>query len=126
MKAIWPAGRVRRHFAAGGFTLVEMLVVTGLMAVLAMAALPMAEITSARAKEQELRLALREIRAAIDAYKRFSDEASLPASRQGSGYPPQLATLTEGAVDLRRAVQHLHAALFRDRCKVEKLRRQQE
>jgi general secretion pathway protein G len=86
-----------------GFTLVEMLAVTGMMAVLAMAALPLAEISNARWKERELRAALLEIRGAIDRYKRLSDEAAGGRPRAGSGYPPTLESLLVGLPDASAA-----------------------
>ena len=52
-----------------------------------------------RGKEQELRRALREIREAIDAYKRAGDEGAIEQAADKTGYPPTLAALVEGAVD---------------------------
>jgi general secretion pathway protein G len=86
-----------------GFTLVEMLVVAAMMAVLAMAVLPMAEISNARWKERELRTALQEIRSAIDRYKRLADEAAGGGPRTGSGYPPTLESLLVGLPDASAA-----------------------
>ncbi|MDG0857479.1 prepilin-type N-terminal cleavage/methylation domain-containing protein [Roseateles puraquae] len=57
--------RCRGH----GFTVVELLVVLTVMAVLASMAMPLARIAVQREREQELKVALREIRAAIDAYQ---------------------------------------------------------
>lgn len=92
-----------RRRAVRGFTLVEVLAVAAMMSVLALAVLPLAEIANTRWKERELRSALREIRAAIDAYKRFSDETTPVAQRRGSGYPPSLAALVDGLPDTRPA-----------------------
>ena len=84
-----------------GFTLIEMMVVCAMLSVLAYAALPMAEVASSRWKERELRAALTEIRAALDAYKRTHDELN-PVRQSGiSGYPPSLAALEEGLLDAR-------------------------
>lgn len=55
----------RRH---SGHTLIEMVVTISVMAILASAILPLAAMTSRRAKEIELRRALRELRAGIDMY----------------------------------------------------------
>lgn len=79
-----------------GFTLIELLIVVAIVALLASIAAPLAELGYQRGKEQELRYALREIREAIDAYKRASDEGKIEHKADASGYPPSLATLVEG------------------------------
>jgi general secretion pathway protein G len=79
-----------------GFTLIELLIVVAIVALLASVAAPLAELTYQRGKEQELRHALREIREAIDDYKRASDEGKIERKADASGYPPSLATLVEG------------------------------
>ncbi|WKB56146.1 type II secretion system protein [Eleftheria terrae] len=84
-----------------GFSLVELLVVLAIMAVLATVAFPLAELAHKRQREEELRSALREIRTAIDAYKRAADEGRVPRSANGSGYPPSLAALVTGVEDAR-------------------------
>jgi len=81
---------------ARGFTLIELLIVVAIVALLASVAAPLAELTYQRGKEQELRHALREIREAIDAYKRASDEGKIERKADASGYPPSLATLVDG------------------------------
>ena len=82
-----------------GFTLVELLVVLTITAVLAMIGLPLAEVTHRRQSEEELRAALREIRGALDAFKRASDEGRIERIAGGSGYPPRLEVLVDGVVD---------------------------
>jgi general secretion pathway protein G len=79
-----------------GFTLVELLIVVAIVALLASIAAPLAELGYQRGKEQELRVALREIREAIDAYKRAGDEGKIERKADSSGYPPTLETLVEG------------------------------
>lgn len=82
-----------------GFTLIEMMVTLAIISVLAMLVVPLAQIGVQRTKEQELRLALREIRNAIDAYKRAGDEGRIPRDGNASGYPPSLQILVDGIGD---------------------------
>ena len=88
--------------AGRGFSLIELMAVLAILAVLAWAILPLAEVSREREREHELQRALWQIRDAIDAYKKVSD-ASMPASapRAGgvSGYPPTLAALVQGLPD---------------------------
>jgi len=84
-----------------GFTLVELLVTVAIVSLLATMAVPVLELSMRRSQEQELRGALREIRTAIDAYKRASDEGRIPRVVGQSGYPPTLESLTEGVDDAR-------------------------
>jgi general secretion pathway protein G len=82
-----------------GFTLIELLVVVAIVALLASIAAPLGELSWQRGKEQELRSALRQIREAIDAYKRAGDEGRIERKADASGYPPTLAVLVEGIED---------------------------
>jgi general secretion pathway protein G len=80
----------------GGFTLIELVVTLALLGVLALLAAPLAELSVQRSREQELRTALREIRGALDRYKRLVDQGQLPRRLGESGYPPNLALLVQG------------------------------
>ncbi len=84
-----------------GFTLIEMVVVVAMVGILASAAIPFMQYGEHRLKERELRHALREIRTAIDAYRKASDDGRIPRKVDASGYPPDLAALTEGVADVK-------------------------
>lgn len=84
-----------------GFTLIELLITLAILGVLAMLVVPVIEIAVQRQREQELRAALIEIRAGIDAYKKASDEGRVRKEIGASGYPSQLSLLVEGIVDQR-------------------------
>jgi general secretion pathway protein G len=85
---------------SSGLTLIELLVTLVILSVLAGVALPYAELVVRRDKETELRLALREVRTAID---RFHDDwinGNLSKTGDGvseDGFPKTLAVLVDGA-----------------------------
>jgi general secretion pathway protein G len=79
-----------------GFTLLELLITVAIVGLLASIALPLSEVTAQRNKEQDLRRALREIREALDAYKRAADDGRVARAADESGYPPSLAALVQG------------------------------
>jgi general secretion pathway protein G len=89
-----------RTSAGPGFSLVELLVVLAVMALLASLTVPLAELAVQRGREQELRSALREIRTAIDAYKKAYDENRIARTADATGYPKDLKVLAEGVEDV--------------------------
>lgn len=88
---------------ARGFTLIEVVITVAIVATLASVALPLSELALQRNKETELRRALRDIRDALDAYKRAADEGRIRRAADASGYPPSLAALVEGVPDAKSA-----------------------
>jgi len=89
------------HFAVkrSGFTLIEMVVTVAIVGLLASIALPLAEVSVKRNKEHELRLALREIRTALDGYRQAVEEGRVAHAMQDSGYPESLQVLVDGVPD---------------------------
>lgn len=86
-----------------GFTLIELAVTVAIVGLLAGIAVPTAELVVQRNKEQDLRLALRDIRKAIDAYKQAYDDGRMIKIVGESGYPPSLRVLVEGVPDAKNA-----------------------
>ncbi|CAI1710045.1 Cholera toxin secretion protein epsG [Serratia ficaria] len=82
-----------------GFTLVEMMVTLSLLACLTAAALPLAEKYGQRQKEDELRLALRHIREALDRYQQAGIDGKIEKDADALGYPKDLHALVEGVTD---------------------------
>ncbi|MFI4940504.1 MAG: type II secretion system protein [Burkholderiales bacterium] len=82
-----------------GFTFIELAITVAIVGLLATLVLPMTELVVKRDHEHELRVALREIRTALDAYKQAVVEGRIRAEIGKSGYPPQLKALVEGVTD---------------------------
>lgn len=86
--------------AARGFTLIELVVTVAIVGILAAGALPLAELTAQRSRESDLRVALRQIRTAIDAYKTAYDGKRIEQKVGLTGYPPDLESLVSGVADV--------------------------
>ena len=89
----------RRIQQLKGFTLIELIVTVTIVAILASVAMPMLQMSVQRNKEIELRANLRQIREAIDAYKKAVDESRIKKSIEETGYPPNLEILVNGVLD---------------------------
>ena len=90
-----------RNNATGsrGFSFIELLVVTTMILILASAVMPLAKVTAQRAREAELRRALREMHTAIDKFKDAADTQQIAPTDLKAGadnYPPDLETLVDG------------------------------
>ena len=79
-----------------GMTLLELIIASSILVILAASALPAVRFLIVRPKEAELRRDLREMRDAIDRYKDYSDLNFLRAKFGSEGYPPDLETLVKG------------------------------
>ena len=82
-----------------GFTLVELLVSMGIIVLLASLVTPMVVTALKRDKEHELRIALRQIRQALDDYKQAGDLGRIARLPGDSGYPRSLEVLVLGVPD---------------------------
>jgi len=82
-----------------GFTFIELVVSTAILAILASGAIPLARVSMRRTREAELHRALREMRAAIDKFKDAADQqiiSPLELQAGGDGYPKDLQQLVDG------------------------------
>ena len=89
---------MRRRQGQSGLTLVELIVAAAILALLSTMAVPLTRYRVMRDKERELRLSLREIRRAIDAYKDAADAQKFQIKVGTEGYPESLEQLVEGIV----------------------------
>lgn len=83
-----------------GMTLMELIVATAILAILASAVLPLSQSVVQRSRELELRCNLRTLRTAIDDYKgdydRAVTEKKIIGAINETGYPKNLEELVEG------------------------------
>jgi general secretion pathway protein G len=85
--------------AQRGFTFIELVIVVAIVAILVAGLIPLAEVASQRAKEQDLHAALRQIRTAIDAYKQATEDGRVARKADETGYPPSLDILAAGVAN---------------------------
>jgi general secretion pathway protein G len=82
-----------------GYTFIELIIVTAILLILASAVMPLAQVTSQRQREAELRRALREMRTAIDKFKNEADAMNIAPSElepTSQNYPKDLDMLVAG------------------------------
>jgi len=81
----------------------EIVVSLAIIAVLTSICLPLAEVSVQRKKEEQLRISLRQIRGALDAYRQAFDEGRIKHEDGDSGYPKSLRALVDGIDDAQGA-----------------------
>jgi len=109
MQAMFPTAPLRAPCFSGadqaarrtGFTLLELVIAIAILSILVVMAVPVVTLEVQRQKETELRQDLRELRSAIDAYKRASDDGRIPKKADASGYPPSLDDLVRGVANAK-------------------------
>jgi len=104
----------RSHAAQAGMTLLELLVASSILILLATMAIPMARVQVRRRHEDLLRYRLRQVRDAIDRYKDAADKGLFQVQAGTENYPPDLETLYTG-VQLTSAQQTTRLRFLRDR-----------
>ena len=87
-------GRLRR--SETGVTLLELIIASFVLLIVASAALPVVRVTIVRSKEVQLHKELRQIRDAIDHYKDYADRNLIRVELGSEGFPPDLETLVKG------------------------------
>ena len=91
-----PSGRRSGRLNQRGLTLAELIVAAAILLILSSAAVPLARVQLRRNQERDLRIALREIRTAIDRYKDAADLGMIQVELGTEGYPPDMETMVEG------------------------------
>ena len=80
-----------------GLTYLEVMITVSILLILAAAAIPVARTAIKRQREMELRSALREVRNAIDQFKKYSDQGLIQQEGlETEGFPKDLDSLVEG------------------------------
>jgi general secretion pathway protein G len=89
-----PRAHIRR--SEYGLTLIELIVTTAILAILASAVLPVARFQVKRQNERILRSDLWQMRDGIDKYKDAADKGAFQTKVDSQNYPPDLETLVNG------------------------------
>ena len=88
---------LRRRKTQAGLTLIELIVAFTILIMLTAMSVPLARYKVRRDKERDLRIALAEMRRAIDSYKDAVDKGEIgPVKVETDGYPETLEMLVEG------------------------------
>jgi len=79
-----------------GYSLIELAIVCSLILILTAMIVPVTRFQMQRQKEAELKMALRQMREAIDEFKRMSDQGLIAVELDTEGYPKTLEKLRDG------------------------------
>jgi general secretion pathway protein G len=90
-----------------GFSLLELIIATTILLILATMVIPTARLTIKREKERRLRADLWEMRDAIDRYKLDADRGAFQTKLDSQGYPPDLESLVKGVDVQGKKVRYL-------------------
>jgi general secretion pathway protein G len=90
------AGVYRHSGRSRGFTLLELIIATAILAILSTMVLPLTRVVIQRERERVLRIDLWEMRDAIDRYKDAADRGGFQTKVDSYNYPPDLETLVKG------------------------------
>ncbi len=107
----WDPTRLRRTSFRpdSGVTLIELIIVTTIIAILATAAVPIARFQVKRQKEKELRRDLWAMRDAIDHYYDAALKGGIQTKADSFNYPPDLDTLVDGVDVQTKKVKFLRS-----------------
>jgi general secretion pathway protein G len=78
-----------------------MMIVVAILGILALGLVPLNDLATQRARESDLRTGLRQMRGALDAYRRAVDEGRIERKADESGYPRRLSDLVTGVPDAK-------------------------
>ena len=96
-----------RPLGPRGFTLVELIATITILALLVGISVPLARNSLKREREEKLRVALREMRIAIDKYKADSDQGKIEVPVDTEGYPQSLESMVDGVQWIGQAGKYL-------------------
>jgi len=101
---LFAGNRARQH--ARGFTLIELVMTVTVLAILTLGVIPLVQVSAKRQKEEQLRMALREMREAIDQFHR---EALVGAQMQANQAQTTAQQEQAGRIPQTQAQQNLFA-----------------
>ncbi|MGI8839140.1 MAG: type II secretion system protein [Pyrinomonadaceae bacterium] len=96
----------------GGFTLIELVITITVLTIMTMGVIPLLKLSVKRQKEQKLRDTLREMRSAIDEFRRDTVGMNCGGTATGTGTGTGTGSNTGGYFDPRSKVQISDCTIF--------------